>query len=269
MDVGSVATSSYNGIASVNIDGNTICSLFGIFDCSDSQINFDCNRDLIARMRQKLDADNLCFLIIDEVSTLDSKIIALLDLRLQQLFKNTLAFGGVPLIFAGDFNQLGPVQKTFLPRDMMKWASRLRITKQLHNPQEPATTNDTPSHVTGGCNATDPGKFQNTINSAFLRLKTAKRKSKADRKQDKEAQQFKPHTLSYRGCFLFSKLHRYHLSQQMRACEDKQHYEFVHKLSKGEPVQLQDILRYKHLTQEDIDGAPDAWTYAPVLVTTN
>jgi predicted ATP-dependent serine protease len=123
MDVGSVATSSYNGIASVNIDGNTICSLFGIFDCSDSQINFDCDRDLIARMRQKLDADNLCFLIIDEVSTLDSKIIALLDLRLQQLFKNTLAFGGVPLIFAGDFNQLGPVQKTFLPRDMMKWAS--------------------------------------------------------------------------------------------------------------------------------------------------
>ena len=268
MDVGSVATSSYNGIASVNVDGNTVCSMFGIFDTGEHNTDVKFDRDLLSRLHRKIDGDNLSFLIIDEVSTIDAKIIAILDLRLQQMFDNTLPFGGVPLIFAGDFNQLGPVQKTFLPRDMMNWASRLRITKQLDTPHEPCSSVPL-QHIPGGCLKTDPVKFHSTLQNAFGRLQTAKKRSKLQKKQDKIAEQFKPHTLSYRGCYLFSTFQRFHLLEQMRACKDKKHFDFVQKLSKGNRVELEDILNYKHLSQKDIDQHPEEWKFAPVLVSTN
>ena len=79
----------------------------------------------LALLWVKLNSANMCLLIIDEVSTIDSRIIALLDFRLKQLLENELPFGGMPVLFTGDFNQLGPVCKTFLPRDMITWAMRL------------------------------------------------------------------------------------------------------------------------------------------------
>jgi hypothetical protein len=55
----------------------------------------------------------------------------------------------------------------------------------------------------------------------------------------------------------------------MRACKDQDHFNFVQNLSKGNPIELKDILRYKHLSRQDIENAPDEWKYAPVLVSTN
>ena len=69
-----------------------------------------------------LTSHNLCCLIVDEVSTFDTRIIALLHLHLQQIMQNDLPFGGLAIIFVGDFNQLDPVQKIFIPKDMMTWA---------------------------------------------------------------------------------------------------------------------------------------------------
>ena len=37
--------------------------------------------------------------------------MALLHLRCQQIFDNELDFGGIPIMFTGDFNQPGPVKK--------------------------------------------------------------------------------------------------------------------------------------------------------------
>ena len=71
-----------------------------------------------------LTSHNLCCLIVDEVSTFDTRIIALLHLHLQQIMQNDLPFGGLAIIFVGDFNQLDPVQKIFIPKDMMTWAMR-------------------------------------------------------------------------------------------------------------------------------------------------
>jgi ATP-dependent DNA helicase PIF1 len=62
-------------------------------------------------------------LIVDEVSTIDTRIIALLHHRLQQVMDNKLPFGGLPIVFVGDFNQLGPVRKTFIPSSMTHWAT--------------------------------------------------------------------------------------------------------------------------------------------------
>ena len=51
----------------------------------------------------------MSFFIVDEISTVDARIIAILDLRLQQVYNNNLPFGGMPVMFAGDFNQLSLV----------------------------------------------------------------------------------------------------------------------------------------------------------------
>ena len=125
MSLGHVATCSYNGIAAVNIDGNTICTLFKINDRSTSGKHWQLDEDSILKLKQKLFADSLCTVIVDEVSTIDTRIVALLNYRLQQLMGNYDApFGGIPILFFGDMNQLGPVQKTFIPKDMLTWALR-------------------------------------------------------------------------------------------------------------------------------------------------
>jgi hypothetical protein len=110
MKVGFVATTSYNGIAAVNIDGNTIASMFHIHDSNTGKFQ-DEDIEKIQTLRNDLNSDEMCFLIVDEVSTIDCRIIAMLHIRLQQIFDNDLEFGGLPIMFTGDFNQLGPVKK--------------------------------------------------------------------------------------------------------------------------------------------------------------
>ena len=105
LNLGSVATTSYNGIAAVNVDGSTICSMFAIFETSDASKCKTLDSDTVANLRNKLNIDSMCFLVIDEVSTIDSRIVALLDLRLRQITAAELPFGGIPILFTGDFNQ--------------------------------------------------------------------------------------------------------------------------------------------------------------------
>ena len=65
----------------------------------------------IQNLRRSINSEDMCFLIVDEVSTIDCRIIAMLSLRCQQIFDNELDFGGIPLMLTGDYNQLGPVKK--------------------------------------------------------------------------------------------------------------------------------------------------------------
>ena len=98
--------------------------------------------DALHNMALKLNIESMIFLILDEVSTIDSCIIALLDYRLRQLTKCDESFGGLLVLFAGDFNQLGPVQKIFLPKDMMTWATRIKQFTVIPIPQEDSNIHD-------------------------------------------------------------------------------------------------------------------------------
>lgn len=49
-------------------------------------------------------------LIIDEVSMMSQKILELLDLIAKKVRKNVLPFGGIQIVFSGDFFQLPPVK---------------------------------------------------------------------------------------------------------------------------------------------------------------
>jgi tRNA uridine 5-carbamoylmethylation protein Kti12 len=140
--VGHVTSTSYNGIAAVNVDGNTMSTTFSINDTSDAKVKIRLSDKTIMDIFSKLDAETLRLLIVDEVSAIDARLLGLLDYRLQQLMNNDLPFGGIMVLLAGDFNQLGPVLKQFLPTTMMTYAQRLKNLNQLQNPETPTITND-------------------------------------------------------------------------------------------------------------------------------
>ena len=263
MKLGFVGTTSYNGIAAVNVDGNTVSSMFCIYDTSDAGGRIPLTDDRILRMRNTMDSENMCFLILDEVSTIDSRIIAVIDFRLQQIFDDASPFGGMPILFAGDFNQLGAVKKVYLPRDMITWALRLKKAGTIKNPPLPT------SAVTVAGSAPVRDKSPGNMGKSFARHKKLQTKNKNQIKKElNDINRFKPSSPSYRGCYLFSKFLRFHLVEQQRT-NDLQHAAFVQKLSRGENILLSDILSYNPLSNKDITEHPEVWKYAPILVSTN
>ncbi len=97
------------GIAAANIEGITIHSFAGIGTGTKSAhelLGIVCsNEDAVERWRE-------CrLLIIDEVSMLGSALFEKLDFIARGVRQNSQPFGGIHLLFSGDFFQLDPVSK--------------------------------------------------------------------------------------------------------------------------------------------------------------
>ena len=72
--------------------------------------NSEIVEELLTKKRHKLkNWKGLEILIIDEVSMMSLKILLLLDLIARKFYKKNVPFGGVQVIFTGDFYQLSPV----------------------------------------------------------------------------------------------------------------------------------------------------------------
>lgn len=94
------------GVASYNIEGSTLHSLFNFPTKGDfKQLE---GRKLI-EMQQSL--SSMRYLIIDEISMVGRKIFGQVDKRLRQIFPccRHQLFGGCSYILFGDFGQLPPV----------------------------------------------------------------------------------------------------------------------------------------------------------------
>ena len=107
-----IVVTSTTGIAAVNVNGQTIHSWTGIGICNKSvestvrRINANStvkNRILDCKM-----------LAIDEISMLDAKVFEYIDSVLKQVRQSDLPFGGIQVIFIGDFYQLPPVENESL-----------------------------------------------------------------------------------------------------------------------------------------------------------
>ena len=256
MEVGHVATCSYNGIAAVNIDGSTICSLFSIFESKNLQQQ-EKSEENIGDLKLLLNIEKLCCLVVDEISTIDARIIAIIHKRLQKAVNNNLPFGGIPVVFVGDFNQLGPVKKTFIPQDMMKWATRK--TSALHHIQSSSST----THIEPSISSIEERE------QALQNLSSPnQRKRNETLKMIQESFRFKINSNPYLGCSLLKTFKRFHLTQQQRS-DDEDHNKFVKHLSDGKCIQIEQILQYKKLSEKDVNTCPLEWKYAPVLVATN
>lgn len=97
---------SYTGVAAHNIGGMTIHAALSMSGASSVQSKSGkgkTQRDLIAMW------DGVDFLFVDEVSMIGCKFLYQMHQSLSQAKGNPRPFGGINIIFAGDFAQLPPV----------------------------------------------------------------------------------------------------------------------------------------------------------------
>lgn len=97
------------GCAAVLLKSNakTLHSWAGI-GLANGEINDIINRVYFNKFKRK-NWINTDILIIDEVSMLSSKLLSILDGIAKKIRKNNLPFGGIQILFSGDFYQLPPV----------------------------------------------------------------------------------------------------------------------------------------------------------------
>lgn len=104
-----LAVTASTGIAATHIGGMTIHSWsgMGIRDTlSDDEIEDLISREYLAKRFAKTSV-----LIIDEISMLGGNFIASLDRLLQSARISSEPFGGIQIVFVGDFFQLPPVSR--------------------------------------------------------------------------------------------------------------------------------------------------------------
>lgn len=117
-----VAVTASTGLAACNIGGFTIHSYTGI---GLGKGEADALYKKVRRSRKHLRRwENISALVVDEVSMLDGDLLDKLDHIAQKIRKNHAPFGGIQLIFCGDFFQLPPVSKD--PRNPTKFAFESR-----------------------------------------------------------------------------------------------------------------------------------------------
>jgi hypothetical protein len=96
---------STTGVSALNIGGSTVHSFFGVGlgDKDELQLLRKILRNTETKNRLKM---NNMLVVIDEISMFPSDLLSKLDFILRTLRKNVSAFGGVQMLFSGDFMQL-------------------------------------------------------------------------------------------------------------------------------------------------------------------
>ena len=100
--------SSYTGVAARHISGMTLHSALSINQRSKGKAKNHTRRDLVAMW------EGVGYLFIDEVSMIGCNFLLQISEALTEAKGNTAPFGGINVIFAGDFAQLPPVGQTRL-----------------------------------------------------------------------------------------------------------------------------------------------------------
>jgi len=104
-----VAVTASTGIAATHLKGVTIHSWSGI-GIKDHLTDYDLdNLEQKAYLWKRFENTNV--LIIDEISILSSKTLDCVDKVCKTFKRNELPFGGMQVIFSGDFFQLPPIEK--------------------------------------------------------------------------------------------------------------------------------------------------------------
>ena len=100
-----VVRAAPTGVAAFNIVGKTLHSLFRL---PVKQKKSDLSNATLQSLQSVF--KDIRFLVIDEKSMIDLKMLSLIDDRLRMIFPNTdQAFGGLNVLLCGDFFQLPPV----------------------------------------------------------------------------------------------------------------------------------------------------------------
>lgn len=125
-----VAVTASTGIAATHMNGMTIHAWAGI-GIKDALTSSDL-QNMKAKKYLKDKLENAKVLIIDEISMLHKKQLELVNTVLKFFKNSTVAFGGIQVIFSGDFFQLPPVgNHSEAPRDKFAFMAKAWVEGQL------------------------------------------------------------------------------------------------------------------------------------------
>ena len=158
--------------------------------------------------------------------------MAQLDYACQQATGDTRPFGGLRVILAGDLFQLGPVRAGLCLSD-----AALEVSKSLY-----------------------VGLLED-----YNRLKRYKKDKISIPKPDDD--RLRSGHPFHRGAELLTSAKWFHLNEQTRAKDDKQHTQTVERLGNGHSIRLAALEIYKKLSEEDI--RQERWLRAPMITATN
>ncbi len=116
-----VAVTASTGIAATHIGGMTIHSWSGV-GARDTLTQYDLDQ-IVGREATVKRVKKAQVLVIDEISMLDGKLLDMVDVVCRTIRQKKEAFGGLQVIFVGDFFQLPPVTRQ---GDMMRYAFESR-----------------------------------------------------------------------------------------------------------------------------------------------
>ena len=136
MKVGEQVRAAYFGIAAVNIDGSSLCSLMDIptdFKGASKKEMRPWHPDKLKEFKRRYDVSNISVIIIDEISTVKAELIGYVNRRLKEARPGIdKPFGGIAVIFMGDFDQLPPVAGNSIPATIMKREEKRRKSRRQY-----------------------------------------------------------------------------------------------------------------------------------------
>lgn len=149
----SIVTLAYTGKAANNCLGTTVHSFFGLSKDSPSLPR------VTSQMLNKFAP--LQLIILDEISMISQHFLALISSFLQELKNSSLPFGGISMVFSGDFCQLAPIDGCPVYKSQLN--SRFSSSVET-------ATNSAPSYSQPGTlePAKDPKKKNHSVLRATL-----------------------------------------------------------------------------------------------------
>lgn len=122
---------STTGIAAVNVKGQTLHSWSGVGLCRNTVLN---TVEKIKHKKSQYKQILGCkMLAVDEISMLNKETFEYVNNVLKQVRENDLPFGGIQVIFIGDFFQLPPVEKEYSKERQYCFDSKLWKDLNLKN----------------------------------------------------------------------------------------------------------------------------------------
>lgn len=240
---GTVVTTAYAGIAASHVSGQTICSLFQIpfpnkEDKDDPSHVSASIRSLdplrLQLLRDSLDIDHLCCLVIDEASMVTPLLLWIIHTRLRQATGLDLPFGGTSIImvrfefhFFNDRFQSGlTLTLSFLPKQFgdMKQLPPVKAISMCQGAVEMALYDE------------DKALAKLLFAPAVRRKFNVK---------------YGPASHIRQGLSLL-RLFRWMVLETQRRSIDPAHTAFISKLWEGEPLVMSDLMQYKRFSARDV-----------------
>ena len=253
-----IIKTAFNNMNAIDLDGPTLTKLAYLNGATSQHLD-DIETSKLKYLCEEYGYKDAKLIIIDEASNIVSHVYARLNQICQEATgNNDTFFGGIPILIVGDFHQKGPVQNKVITTHVMALAQHnWNCEKEFQC-------------LHGNCiNMADflepdiPNPTTKQSSSRFVRRKTSHNASNAIHSDSK----FHARSPFRLGCEIFASSKWIELTEQQRS-NDAEHTQFIVKMSRGESIQIDDVLRYKILSENDF-YKNSKWHTAPIIVRTN